>query len=376
MVEYKQFYTESDVSAKLSNSIEAINPENCLELSAGEGALIAAILDKHPKLSITAVDIDCKNSLILKDKFPEAEVICGDSTSSNIYESIYDESYDIALCNPPFKKIPSSELINFILKDVTGERNKRKSIRSEIVFLLINLKKLKPLGELAIILPDMFFTSLRYSWLRAYLVNNFSLIKVIECEHNSFRKTEAKTHIYHIIKKCPDRLSSVCFLSANKSIKLSYDEFISAHKKNTSLHDFDNLFFLFRGKLSGKECRLSGLPYFHTTSFVANTYMSDKIIEKSEKCAMEGDILIARVGTRVIGKTTIFSSPPSLVSDCIFCLRIKDLRVRDFFLTHWNADKNDWLAKHAKGTCAKNISLTVFKDYVRSVLQLYSENHS
>lgn len=371
MVEYKQFYTKSDVSIKLSDSIEANNPEKCLELSAGEGALISAILDKHPRLSVTAVDIDYKNVLILKEQFPGIEVICGDSTVPKVYESIHDESYDIALCNPPFKNIPSSEFTDSLVNEMTGNIYKSKNIRAEIVFLLVNLKKLKFSGELAIILPDMFLTSLQYSWLRKFLVNNVKVIKIIECEHNSFRKTEAKTHIYHLIKKDPDENSLINFLAKGEQFKLSAVEFISIQKNYNVSHDFDNLFLLFRGNLSGKECRLRGLPYFHTTSFVVETYLSDEIMDQSEKYAVKGDILIARVGTRVIGKTTVFNSGPALVSDCIFCLRIKNIRIRDFFLKHWNADKNDWLAKYAKGTCAKNISLTVFKDYVRNVLKLY-----
>jgi len=371
VVEYKQFYTELDVSVKLSNSIEATNPERCLELSAGEGALITAILDKYPKISVTAVDIDNKNSCILESKFRGIEVICGDSTSSEVCESITDESYDVALCNPPFKNIPTSDFIDSVVNAMVGRNKKSKHIRAEIVFLLINLKKLKPLGELAIILPDMFFTSLNYLWLRKYLISNFSLMKIIECEHNSFKKTEAKTHIYHIIKKRPEGFSLIDFCSGNECSKISYDEFISNENNSGISKEFDDKFFLFRGKLSGKDCKLSGLPYFHTTSFNSITYFPDPKVREFDRCAIEGDILIARVGTRVVGKTFIYNSTPALISDCIFCLRIENVKLREFFLMRWNADKGDWLFKNAKGTCAKNISLTAFRDYIRNVLMLF-----
>ncbi|ECF4632411.1 N-6 DNA methylase, partial [Salmonella enterica] len=339
MVEFKQFYTEREVSDKLAALIQIARPSNCLELSAGEGALIDAVLKKYPKVHVTAVDIDYKNASYLRGKYPDVNVLCGDSTLPELCDLINDSSFDIALCNPPFKSIVINSYISSLVFDMTGKKFKGDKVRAEIVFLLLNLKKLKSSGELAIILPDIFFSSLSYSWLREYLINNFSVSKIIECEHKAFKKTEAKTHIYHIRNVFSRKQSQIAFEKNGCEIYLSNMDFIFKNQFPDASEEFDDKFLLFRGKKSGKECRNSGLPYFHTTSFDSILTEKETNFNSYDGIALKNDILVARVGTRVLGKTVVFKGTSALVSDCIFCLRISDENLRDYFVDRWLDDK-------------------------------------
>lgn len=99
------------------------------------------------------------------------------------------------------------------------------------------------------------------------MINNFSVSKIIECEHKAFKKTEAKTHIYHIRNVFSRKQSQIAFEKNGCEIYLSNMDFIFKNQFPDASEEFDDKFLLFRGKKSGKECRNSGLPYFHTTSF-------------------------------------------------------------------------------------------------------------
>lgn len=371
MVEFKQFYTERDVSDKLAGLIQTTLPETCLELSAGEGALIDAVLKIHPHVNITAVDIDKKNIAYLRKKYSGINVLCGDSTLPEVFDLIDNSSFDIALCNPPFKNIDINPFLASMVFDITGKKIKGDKIRAEVVFLLLNLKKLKFSGELAIILPDMFFSSLTYLWLRDFIIKNLNLRKIIECEHKSFKKTEAKTHIYHIKNENVRKQSNILFEKNGKEYHLSCVNFVSSNNFPEASEKYDDKFILFRGRKSGKECRNSGVSYFHTTSFDSHPAGKETTTDAQEYTAFKNDILIARVGTRVLGKTIVFQGNPSLVSDCIFCLRISNENLRNYFFYRWVEEKENWISANAKGTCAKHFSLVSFKNYVRSCIADY-----
>ncbi|ECQ0183600.1 N-6 DNA methylase, partial [Salmonella enterica] len=239
--------------------------------------------------------------------------LCGDSTLPELCDLINDSSFDIALCNPPFKSIVINSFISSLVFDMTGKKFKGDKIRAEIVFLLLNLKKLKSSGELAIILPDIFFSSLSYSWLREYLINNFSVSKIIECEHKAFKKTEAKTHIYHIRNESARKQYQIAFEKKGCETYLSNMDFVFKNQFPDVSEEFDDKFILFRGKKSGKECRNSGLPYFHTTSFDSVLTEKEFNFNSYDSIASKNDILVARVGTRVLGKTVVFKGVAAIV---------------------------------------------------------------
>lgn len=359
MVEFKQFYTQQEVSQLLISLLEHDYPVSCLELSAGEGALLDSALVKFPHLNITAFDIDPKNADFLSSKYPSANIYCIDSTSQDLAGILKEDTFDIALCNPPFHFIDNNPQFQLILEEVFGQTIKSKRIRAEVVFMAINLLYLKDGGELIIVLPDLFYSSDYYIWLRTLLTKKFTIKNIIECEHRSFLKTEAKTHVFHIIKSS-EQQGEISFFK--------YGDGIAFHKGNICLNPsrverkrVSNLnnsdYSIFRGRLSGKECKASGYSYFHTNSFNSITYKSRDIIPDGNFVARNGDVLIARVGSRVIGKYEVFKGEKAIVSDCIFCIQFKNNEFKLYFLDFWEKNKDGWLQENMKGTCAKHISL-------------------
>jgi tRNA1(Val) A37 N6-methylase TrmN6 len=370
VVEFKQFYTESNVSEMLASMIEQSYPQSCLELSAGEGALIDALVKRFPDIKITAADIDAKNVEFLNNKHPDAVCYYIDSTTPELFALVPCESFDVAVCNPPFKFIEVNDYLLSLITKMTSKVINAKKIRAEIVFLILNIMKIKKGGELAIILPDMFFSSKSFVWLRSFLISNFEIKKIIECNHKSFKKTEAKTHIYHIKKNVPSKSQRLVLVRNCTTISLSYKEFIN-EKKIPQNDSIDNYFHLFRGKKTGKECRASKKSFFHTSSYSNPSEYQRGEPPVNECLVKSGDILIARVGSRVLGRTILYAGTDAILSDCVFCLRINDSALRDYIFQAWEKDKAQWLDYYATGTCAKHISLENFKSYIRIKLRKY-----
>ncbi|WP_413739830.1 N-6 DNA methylase [Sodalis sp. RH14] len=374
MVEFKQFYTSETISDLLVSLLSHTDVASCLELSAGEGALLDAILKRFSGIKITAIDIDNKNFHKLLEKYPEHRIFCCDSTHEELLDTLDGQLFDVAVCNPPFLSVSSNDYLRSIISRVFNYNVKTKKIRAEIIFLCINLLHLVPNGQLAIILPELFFSSDQYLWLRKALTEKYVINQIVECEHNSFVNTEAKTHIYHLVNRIPKKQHEFKItikpnaFQGTKIIRLQ--DFVSKRHVETST-SFDDYFIIFRGKLSGKECKESSYPYFHTTSFNARFESFENSIEYSARKAQKNDILIARVGTRILGKTEVFLGNSAIVSDCIFCIRIFDASIREYFLNFWLQNRSDWLKNNAKGTCAKHISLYSVKELIESVICEY-----
>lgn len=108
-------------------------------------------------MHVTAVDIDYKNASYLRGKYPDVNVLCGDSTLPELCDLINDSSFDIALCNPPFKSIVINSYISSLVFDMTGKKFKGDKVRAEIVFLLLNLKNLNLPVSLQLYYPIYFF---------------------------------------------------------------------------------------------------------------------------------------------------------------------------------------------------------------------------
>lgn len=370
MVELKQFYTETALSKELASLISLPNPMSCLELSAGEGSLLDSVLEKYPEIRITAIDIDPKNHSKLIKKYSKHVVLCGDATDTELINKIKYKRFDIAVCNPPFKSIDNNRNHRALINNILGKDVSSKKIRAELIFLCLNLSLINSDGQLAIILPDLFFCSANYSWLRETLATRFKISTIIECAHNSFQKTEAKTHIYHIEKTSLHPRDNITYVVGGLQKIISPHEFIRKFDDSIDTESVRPHYSICRGSMSGKQCKESGLPYFHTSSF-ANSEDYNRSIDEcliNKPTASCGDILIARVGTRVLGKTIVYAGQPALISDCIFRIRFDNQELRDCFLNEWESVRDKWIKDNANGTCAKHFSMRSMRTLVSTII--------
>lgn len=365
MVDFNQYYTSKNLSDLLSRFITLIEPRTCLELSAGEGALLDALKAKWEGIKCTTVDIDPTNHSLLQEKYPLDEHYCADATSEHCINILQDKKYDLAVCNPPFQTINTNEIINKHIKDAFEiEFKYQKKIRAEIIFLAINLLHVKTGGVLAIIVPELIIKGLKYNKFRKALFSNYKLQYLVESTHKAFKKTEAKTYILFLKKEKIDIIYKFTHIKVDSQAFLEKENIYDI----TNLYSLDdsvqkkcmpNHYEIIRGNISGKICKTLGLPYIHTTNMVENMStieFNENKLPSEYKTAAAGDIIISRVGTRVLGKTNIICLGNVILSDCVFAIRFTNIADKNRFLAYWKKNNDEWISTNATGTCAKHIT--------------------
>lgn len=378
MVDFNQYYTSKNLSDLLTEFISLQEPTSCLELSAGEGALLDAVKSKWSEIKCTTVDIDPVNHSFLTKKFPYDDHFCFDATSYECLTVLSDKKFDLAVCNPPFESISKTEIIEeYIHKAFGVTLGKLKKTRAEIAFLAINITHLKQNGILAIVVPELIIKGLKLSKFRESLFLNYKVESIIECEQKTFKHTEAKTYVLFLKKTKPPKNHLVNYISVDAKLNLKNKSNLFAYEllelfKEHKIKDIDNNSFeIIRGKMSGKECKLSQNPYIHTTNMgpdMSSLNLDGQFSGTSLNLAMAGDIIISRVGTRVLGKTNFIESGAAMISDCIFLIRFKDQEKRTKFVDFWIKNKSNWLKYNSTGTCARHITKTRLTMLIKNLL--------
>ncbi|MNJ70043.1 hypothetical protein D3C77_664570 [compost metagenome] len=98
------------------------------------------------------------------------------------------------------------------------------------------------------------------------------------------------------------------------------------------------------------------------------------IIGKKLLIATKGDILISRVGSRVVGRAVTVEEGEYLVSDCVFRVRLPPSISSNIFLKYWIESCLPRVVSQARGTCAKYITVQDLTVYLREFLRISDEN--
>nr|WP_241697350.1 hypothetical protein [Halomonas salicampi] len=361
-------------------------PENCIELSAGKGALLSPIIKKWPNICISTCELDVANNAYLKKHFPgehhNVDVV------SRSFECIYKDdlaSYDLAICNPPFSWRTNLDYEKKLLKDFgLSWMCGWSKIRTEVIFTIQNLKLIKSSGVLALILPDLIVFSDSFSKFRKYLCAGGSIVEISEIEAGSFKRTEARTFIVVMVKGVFENYFSLTRSDGEVSHH-SQDEFSRWPSKFIKSDFFslaESIFSLKRGVHSGKELRESDIPYYHTSGFSHNKNeesfifsLEGKLVNSSRTIiGSTGDVLISRVGTRAIGKAEVVEKGRYVISDCVFRLSVPDyidpFEIKDF----WHASATE-IFSSARGTCAKYLTKSDVLNHLARYLEIKHEDN-
>ena len=225
------------------------------------------------------------------------------------------------------------------------------------------------------IVPELIIKGMAFKKLRYFLARNFTIQILIECDYKSFSKTEAKTFVL-ILKKTQPISNELRYIKLNEKIEsiedysICTDTFIST-KDDMELKS-NALFEIIRGRLSGKACKSLSVKYLHTTNmnddFETINFNETSSQTVSDKIATTGDIAIARVGSRVLGKTNFVSQGSAVISDCIFSIRFKFEKDKKKFVTFWKKNKDKWINDNCTGTCAKHITMKNLSALIDSLL--------
>ncbi|RZK39077.1 MAG: hypothetical protein EOO90_20040 [Pedobacter sp.] len=381
MNELAQFFTKEVFSILLANSIKINDPKIVIDLGIGDGSLTSAAQKRWKNAQFCGVDLDKNRVESLNVTHSNVNLFNLNSLDLNLSKKINIKvgSVDIAVCNPPYLNLEKTEKYSQLLTK-SGLKNSVKliSYTTDLLFIAQNLSLLKKGGILGIILPAGLISGHNFELFRKDLVSNHSIENIIELESKIFKRTEAKTFILILKKGCPKK-DLVLISKANKkgeitdSFAVPKDDLVyrmdfdyHANKKtlNSSGKSLANLVeSIKRGNISNLDLRRIGLPYFHTTDFKKhdgrlftenNSYNN---LDKQPLLAMQGDILIGRVGKTCHRQILIVESGCIAISDCVYRIRSSkknQKRIIDYLQSE-EGITNLKILKH--GVCAQVISL-------------------
>ena len=95
-----QYFTNKTLKDKSLKNISFEDDMDILENSCGTGEFIYSILEINENVNIDAFDIDASLVAIIKDKYPNVNVVCADWLLSGNYKK-----YDKIIGNPPYFEI-------------------------------------------------------------------------------------------------------------------------------------------------------------------------------------------------------------------------------------------------------------------------------
>ncbi|PMO05551.1 N-6 DNA methylase [Vibrio splendidus] len=369
---FSQFYTKKEISDFICELIvERKDINSVIDLGVGEGSLLRSIKARYQSVKSVGVDIDKTNIENLIDCGAVDFLYCFDSTvKKNIETLIYKHgTFDVVVGNPPYNRtIITSEISQSFKSLKIFENHELSKIGSDIIFLIHGLLLLNDNGSLIYILPDGFTNNNIYSGFRKYLFENYKVEKIVEIPEKSFVATEAKTHLIIMSKGGFSDFIEVKKLNCDKVISIDKSQFIQrcdysfldkpSPINNLKLKDLD--VEIFRGNKTKRYLSNLGSSYLHTSN-ISDKEIIDRQTPNAHKglvLTKKGDIAIARVGSRVVGKFCLVTNANLAVSDCIIIIRTNDEASRVKIINNLKMDVNNaWINSIKKGVGAKHITI-------------------
>ena len=378
LASHASYYTRPAASTALVQTLRQPSPKNLIDLGSGTGALTLAALDRWPRIEPHCLDISeisVGPTCELPKNVCHAKV---DVLSSDLDQYIQDSQnkFDLVLSNPPFLRRSVNDYIKKIfldagLDDCLERTSTQYSTYS--AFLAQSLRIASENSEVAVIVPESFVNGERYSRARAALAENYAIEAVHEFPPNSFQRTEAFAYALVIRKSSRasyTRLSSALssksfYIPWNKAeTRLDHKYYLAASGRTNCERLGQFSFDVTRGRITSKKAR-SELKHFLHTSHLRGAAINGRGLYSetvaplypNQIYATTGDLVISRVGSRVIGDSAIVKGGIFPITDCIFRVRALDTHSQLLLDNLSITSVRDYLKSIAKGTCAKYLTL-------------------
>ena len=372
-----QYYTADAVASLLVRQISQDRPRRVLDLGVGKGALLEAAVRRWPEAEYCATDVDQKALDALRVGHQDVTFLPADVLLDGL-PTVWKETsdFDVAICNPPYTGRVEARRHTECLAAIGVPEQAISSVATgPTVFLALLLSHLRPQGELGVILPDGVITGIAFRPLREALVRHHGVRSVIELAPGTFPGTEARTYIMVLIRDGTTdpvvrllRSDRNGRLLTEESVEVDRDALIARmdydwHRwlqttppaKGQTLQSLDAK--ILRGSRSGKDLRTLGKPFLHTCDLPAEpcSLTLPNAPAQDGPHAQKGDIVVARVGTRCIGRRARVTSGNLPISDCIFVIRVPEKFQEAAWAAMSSPYASDWIHAHARGVCARVI---------------------
>lgn len=367
--ELEQFFTPYAIAAGM---LELINAKNgaFIDPSCGNGIFLSAAKARNLKTLGCDIDPACIESI-------KHSGIKGKFITGNAFKLLwdYENSFDFVAGNPPFSAqenlITDANLLN---KFELGKGRKAQS--TEVLFLELFIRLLKPDGKFSIILPESLCSVKPLQYVRDWLSKNISIDSIISLPRNLFKGTTSKCVIlsgrksklihnlvkYAICNAEPDFLSIVREIkNTSNSIDQTELSKLSDWRPESlsiiSIKDGSHLSDLVKLRTG---FALYGEKRYFNSEFEKNTYQL--ILAKnflpvaglnmnrvkyfinrnnpafsSKAVLYKGEILFVRVGAGCCGRVAVFDSDINAQADDWIHILTPKEKINSWYIAAWIA---------------------------------------
>lgn len=232
--ELGQVFTPENIAYLMASFFQGKTYFNILDPAAGSGVLLdACIKVLGNETNLSAVEID-------KDLLP----LLSEKGYKPVHKDFFDfkKKVDGVIMNPPFIRQELLSLDNYKLQLTKKISFKKISARANLYlyFLIKGLDVLKPGGRLVIIIPNTWLSSDYGTAVQKYILENYSLLSVINFEKKVFKDVDVDVSIFVIDNKPPSETSTTNFyyftnIAIDKIKKIDQAHFLSNIKQNEIL---------------------------------------------------------------------------------------------------------------------------------------------
>lgn len=372
-----QYFTPTDIANVLASQLQNA-PNELLELGAGRGSLISAVLDRYPNSRATMVELD---SMLLSDlkKFGKQHSVHHANVLTGLDEVPLLKSYSAVVGNPPFSELAVAENQQGLLRSQFPQSVRGGLIRQDLVFLYESWKRVKPGGELVMLLAAPILNDPAFKSVRQWILSDAKSVKVIELPENSFVGAEVGTYLLAIKHRgrgaCAKAVQIDRFNGDGKfqgenevSIKdaierMDYRFYTLKALAGLQWNSSEVLSSLspqiVRGSRSHAQFVREETPHVHTTDFL---YATERMrlacyTPADIHNAEAGDILLPRVGSRCLIREALVLSGSLPISDTVFRIRVRKKDRHRLLYSLSNESGRLWRDAHARGSCARHITI-------------------
>jgi predicted RNA methylase len=372
-----QFFTPPQIADRLVQLLEQ-QVGFALDLGCGRGQLGESILKHFPLARYVGIEKDREHFNHCANLLTGQTIICADVLEEKALSLISDfMPADTVVGNPPFLEIPISNHLVIEIKDaIPNFLSSGHKMRSEMLFFAKSLKQLKIGGQASFILPKTFFISEQYRYFREHIIDNFSNISLFELPSRIFSGAEVSTCIlYFNYRKTKNQQLTLGSIDANGDIEnyLKIDSAAAVTRMDFSYHRLMSESgirieetetigsiggLIHRGNMSRNELVRKSVPHFHTTSFPINEIeiSLDDDVKDGIRFGQEGDILLARVGTRCLDRQVVVTAGKRAITDCIYTIKLPETDIDTVIASLSSKYGKLWRQINAKGSCAKYLT--------------------
>lgn len=375
--ELGQFFTPKALASAVAGLFTSPVSE-VLELGAGRGALLRPLLRSFPKAKFTAVECTPQYASALRRLGGPHTVFRTDVLDTEHLGSILgNRKYGTVVGNPPFGEVSTSRTTS-ALGETFPEVDRGGWIRKDLIFFWESWNRLRPGGEIAIIVASPIVRDPAFTKFRNFIASHSTALKIYQLHRDAFEDVEVDAFVIfaqkyaHGARKVELELIDADFAGRPiETIQVAREASRWDFRYHKMRSDFGARLTapalgsfgveIVRGSRTKAEFLQMRRTHIHTSAFEDGT---TKFKLRSSSTAGDltfaepGDLLVPRVGSRCLLRQALIVSGSAPPTESVYRIRTPS-KLRHRILRALESDLGAaWRMIHARGSCAKHLAVS------------------